>query len=347
MCPTIRFSCDTKAGWKSHASANGPKWTPWTGINSGKRRSGSSTARNSRKTHSQPIWHTGCECGRVRGHLYAVLILLAALFQVQAAPTAITEFPFQFREGLLWVVVNLPQSKQPLNFLLDTGAGVSVINLDTAKRIGLKLGREVTVRGVEKTLTGYSPQRLSAKVGDVKLPTEYLAVDLGTLSRSCEVPVDGLVGADFFRGRVVQIDFVASKIRILKSAEPEQDASSLPLQLRSCGMRVPICVNGHASQWVRLDTGCVTALQWVTTDVPERCARQVAIGLAQISIPQTKTTVNLGGNEFSDIPTGLHEKPIFAGEAGLLGNGLLSRFASITIDAKAGRVILEKLSQTQ
>lgn len=283
----------------------------------------------------------------MRWFLFVILAVQVAFACGEVATASPTEFPFEYREGLLWIKVAIPQSEQPLNFLVDTGAGVSVINLDTAKRIGLKLGREVTVRGVEKMLIGYSQQRLAAKVGDVKLPNEYLAVDLEALSRSCEVPVDGLVGADFFRGRVVQIDFVASKIRILKSAEPEQDASSLPLQLRSCGMRVPICVNGHASQWVRLDTGCVTALQWVTTDVPERCARQVAIGLAQISIPQTKTTVNLGGNEFSDIPTGLHEKPIFAGEAGLLGNGLLSRFSSVTIDAKAGRVILEKRSQAQ
>jgi hypothetical protein len=33
---------------------------------------------------------------------------------------------------------------------------------------------------------------------------------------------------------------------------------------------------------------------------------------------------------------------VFAGEAGLLGNGLLSRFGSVTVDAKAGRLILER-----
>lgn len=235
----------------------------------------------------------------------------------------------------------------PLNFLMDTGAGVSVINLDTAKRIGLKLGREVSVRGVEKTLIGYSQQRLAAKVGDVKLPTEYLAVDLGALSHSCEVPVDGLVGADFFRGRVVQIDFDAQKIRLLKPDQATKSDDALPLQLRSCGMRVPISVNGHDRQWVRLDTGCATALQWVTSDVPDQCTHQMAIGLAEISIPQTKTSVGIGEHQFSDVPTGLHEKPIFPGEAGLLGNGLLCRFATVTIDAKAGRVILEKRIQAQ
>ena len=278
----------------------------------------------------------------MRGRFYSVLILLTALFQVQAAPTLLAEFPFQLREGLLWIEVDIRQSEKPLNFLLDTGAGVSAINLNTAKRIGLKLGREVTVRGVDIKLTGYWQQRMSAKVGDVTLPTEYLAVDLEKLSRSCERPVDGLVGADFFRGRVVQIDFIAQRIRLLKRQGLGPSGDTLPLELRPCGMLVPISVDEHACQWVRLDTGCATALQWVTMEVPEQCTQQMAIGLAELSIPQTKTTVGLGETKFANVPTGLHETAIFPGEAGLLGNGLLSRFTSITIDAKAGRVIFGK-----
>ena len=68
----------------------------------------------------------------------------------------------------------------------------------------------------------------------------------------------------------------------------------------------------------------------------------MAIGLAEISIPQTETTVRLGQHEFEKVPTGLHEEAIFPGEAGLLGNGLLSRFSTVTIDAKAGRLRLGK-----
>jgi len=270
------------------------------------------------------------------------MVFAAAFLQLQAAPVTLAEFPFQFREGLLWVEVTLPQSEKPLNFLLDTGAGVSVINLSTAKRLGIKLGREVTVHGVETMLTGYWQQRMSVKVGNVKLPSEYLAVDLEKLSHSCERPVDGLVGADFFRGRVVQIDFDSQKIRLLKAEKAKESDAALPLQSRPCGMRVPITVNGHDRQWVRLDTGCATALQWVTSVVPDQCTRQMAIGLAELSIPQTKTTVGIGEHKFENVPTGLHETAIFPGEAGLLGNGLLSLFSRVTIDAKAGRVILEK-----
>jgi hypothetical protein len=150
------------------------------------------------------------------------------------------------------------------------------------------------------------------------------------------------LGADFFRGRAVQIDFQAQKLCILKPDQPAPIAEILPLQMRPCGMRVPITVNGHKRQWVRLDTGCASPLQWVTSRVrSQECKPQVAIGLSELSIPQTQTTVEIGSHKFANVPTGLHANPIFAGEAGLLGNGLLSRFSRVTIDAKARRLILE------
>jgi hypothetical protein len=238
----------------------------------------------------------------VRFRLSAVIVFVVALFRVQAAPISIAEFPFQFREGLLWVEVSVPQSDKPLHFLLDTGAGASLINLSTAKRLGMNLGRKIVVRGVDTTLPGYWQKLLSVKAGVVELPSNYVAVDLGRLSSSCEQTVDGLIGADFFCDHVVQIDFDAQKIRLLKPEKARKSDESVPLQLRPCGMRVSISVDGQKRQWVRLDTGCATALQWVTSEVPDQCTHQIAVGLAQISVPQTETTVGIGNHEFENVP---------------------------------------------
>jgi hypothetical protein len=269
-------------------------------------------------------------------------ILALALFKAPAATPTHSEIPFEYREGLLWVKATVGQSAAPLNLLLDTGAGVSVLDVASAERLDLKFGRPVTVRGVESTITGHWLSPVSATAGGVQLPLRYLAVDLHQLGKSCQRPVDGLLGADFFCGRVVQIDFDAQRIRILRSEASSKSDEPLTLQLRPCGMRVPITVNDRNSQWVRLDTGCASALQWVTSSVRSRdCSRQPAVGLTDLSIPQTQTTVRIGSHEFQNVPTGLHEKPIFHGESGLLGNGLLCRFSSVTIDAKSGRLFLE------
>jgi hypothetical protein len=256
------------------------------------------------------------------------------------------EFPIQFREGLLWVLVQTAESPKPLTFLLDTGAEVSVINLDTAKRLGMKLAEKVNVSSVQMTMTGYWPQKLSATASGVTLPSDFLALDLSRLNTVCTQSVDGLIGADFFKGKIVQIDFAAQKIRLLNTSVVASKANTSRLEIRRCGLCVMVGVNGSKPQRLRVDTGCATDLQWVTSKVkPQQCTSKVAVGLAQLTIPQTTTTVSLAGRTFHDVPTGLHSEPIFDGEKGLLGNGLLSRFETVTIDSRAGRLSFGPLRQ--
>src|SRR5258708_4931133 len=175
-----------------------------------------------------------------------MLFLAAALLQARAESSTPVEFPFEFHDGFLWVKVMVPQSAEPLTFLLDSGASVSVINLKTAQRLKLPLGRPVVVQGVESTSRGYFPQRLDATAKGVPLQKNYLAVDLAKLGQVCNCCVDGLIGADFFHNKVVQIDFAEHKIRLLKSGE-KINGQALDLKVRPCGMEMPVQVNGGVS----------------------------------------------------------------------------------------------------
>jgi hypothetical protein len=205
----------------------------------------------------------------------------------------------------------------------------------------VKLGRQVSVTGVNSHLNGYWPVSLAAKAGDQDLPGRYLALDLSKLSAACSNRVDGLIGADFLRDRVVQIDYAAQKLRLLARSNAGNDADVIPLEIRPCGLRVRVSVNEATSGWVRLDTGCATALQWVTSEVPsENCSRKPAVGLVELSIPQTETSIRIGTARADHVPTGLHREAIFPGESGLIGNELLARFEIITIDARNQRLIL-------
>jgi hypothetical protein len=169
-----------------------------------------------------------------------------------------------------------------------------------------------------------------------------VAVDLSALSRKCGRTVDGLVGADFFCRQTVQIDFANSLVRLAPFPAQPTNQVALPLQVHGGALRVPISVAYGPRLWVRLDTGCAGALHWVNAALPpDQYTPHVAVGLAPLNVPITHTSVQLGSISFPSVPTGVHEKEIFTGEAGLLGNELLSRFNSITIDARAGRVILQ------
>jgi hypothetical protein len=263
-----------------------------------------------------------------------------SIFCAQACAGTEPAIPFRFSEGLIWVDVKVPQSSSTLNFLVDTGAGMTVINSTVARRLGLPPGSPATVSAVGVTLTGQYQEMAGATVGDIELSRNVLGLDLDQLSRSCESPVDGLLGMDFFRKRVTEIDFVNQQIRVVTKPNPVAHSEHVRLQFRACGIRVPIRVEGHAEQWVRLDTGCATPLQWVNSDVKESCEHKLAVGLAQLSIPQTTTSLQIAGHRFEAVPTGLHQAPIFPGEAGLLGTGLLSRFSTITIDGRSGWLFL-------
>lgn len=250
------------------------------------------------------------------------------------------EIPFKLRDGFVWIEVETPGKQKPLNFLLDSGAQVSVINSATAKNLGIRGGKSVSVMGVGKETKGLWPQTLEAHAGTVELPRNYLALDLSELSQACtNAPIDGIVGADFFHDRIIQLDYEHKVIRILTEAPTDRVMNSLPLKIRPCGMLVPVRINDSKPQWVRLDTGCASAFQWVTGSVrPEQCTRRVAVALTKISVPVTHTTLTVGMEKFENVATDVHAKEIFPGEKGILGNGLLSRFATVTVDAKAGRL---------
>lgn len=287
------------------------------------------------------MWHIFCVTLPVRSVVCALLLIVAQLLQAEPVTTTICELPLQFREGLLWVEVIVPQSQHPLHFLVDSGASASVVNLATARRLRLELGPKVSVTGVATTLTGHYPVKLSAKASQLELPGEYLALDLSKLSGACSRSVDGLIGADFFRDRVVEIDYAAQRLRVLSAVPSDAGANFVPLEIRPCGFRVAVSVNSGKSQWVRVDTGCATSFQWVTSkERAKRCTTKLAVGLVELSIPQTMTGIRIGNHYLDTVPTGLHRKAIFPGESGLLGNGLLAQFGIVTIDAKSGRLIL-------
>ncbi len=279
---------------------------------------------------------------------YAILVCLFSQVVPALSGTPCTEeLPFKLRDGFVWIQATAPTYSKPLNFLLDSGAQVSVVDSRIAARLGMTGGAAVSVMGVGSATTGYWPRTLNAHSGKIELPRNYLVLDLSNLSKACtNAAVDGLIGTDFFRERVVQIDYQKNIIRVLPHAPEESSTQTLPLKIRRCGMLVPVRINDSKPQWVRLDTGCASVLQWVTGSIrPEQCTRRVAVALTAFSIPTTVTTLALGSLQLRGVPTDLQENEIFPGEKGLLGNGLLSRFQTVTINAKRKEVILGKMSE--
>ena len=204
------------------------------------------------------------------------------------------------------------------------------------------MGAAVVVEGVDARVIGFWPAKMQAHLAEHQLPDRFLCLDLANLSQAAASSVDGLLGADFLGGKIVQLNFGKNILQILKSFTPGPSELSLPMRKSREAMLVPVQVNGGPRKWVRLDTGCASPLEWVEDQAGTGGTEVgMAIGLVPVSKRIAHRTISMGQISFSDMEIGLHSKPIFPGEQGLLGIGLLSRFAVVTVDTRKGRLYLQ------
>jgi hypothetical protein len=273
--------------------------------------------------------------------LSTILLVLAMTVLARGADAPAQEIPFQFHDGFILIQGWPTRGGEPMNFLLDSGAGASVLDLRSARRLRLPLGAPLEVRGVDSKSAAYRIPPIQATDGSAAIATISLAVDLANAEKICSESVDGLIGVDFFSNRIVQIDFASHVIRFPAKAEPREGSQTLPIRFRNGTMCVPVSVNGSQTRWTRFDTGCNDALHWVIPRIHDTSpAHGVSIGFLTDAHDQTLTTVRLGKQSLEFVETALHGRELFRGEAGLLGNGILSRF-TVTVDAGKRRIILE------
>jgi len=97
----------------------------------------------------------------------------------------------------------------------------------------------------------------------------------------CERHVDGILGVDFFRGRIVQIAYNEGRARILEKCDPNlPNYQILPVRICNDAFCVPVRVVGNPAQWMRLDTGCDVAMEWVMSKAEKRPTGESSIGLS-------------------------------------------------------------------
>jgi predicted aspartyl protease len=269
--------------------------------------------------------------------LFAAVSLLVSF---QAWGGVVAEIPVEYRGGYLWLKVDAAGRSEPLNFVLDSGAASSVLDISAARRLGAKFGRRVAVQGVHSRTTARLIERFEAQAAGFSLPKSVLAVDLSAVSKTCDRPIDGLLGADFFRDRIVQIDFDAMAVRLLDHAQPSARCTVLPMKARNGTFCVPVSVAENPSQWMRVDTGCDSALEWVVNRTRTQRHEDTSIGLTSARARSISANVQLGDCALQGVKTGIHERPMFTGESGLVGIDLLSRFR-VTLDAPGNRLLLE------
>jgi predicted aspartyl protease len=138
-----------------------------------------------------------------------------ALCQNRSAHSPPVEVPFEFVHNQIIVSVKIG-GKGPYQMLVDTDTDPSVIDLSTAKELGLGLDS----KSYSATGGGTSPQTIQlTRLPSVELGTilakdvAAVAVDLKKVAAKLERPLHGVLGYSFLKDRIVQIDYAESKLR--------------------------------------------------------------------------------------------------------------------------------------
>lgn len=122
---------------------------------------------------------------------------------------------FEQGDNLPYLQVRVNNSK-PLNFVLDSGASVWVINKSVAQALRLKADNEgkITGAGAGAVNVAYTKD-VSFDLSGFKNEVSNVAlIDLSDLSSTLGHQIDGIIGYDFFEQYVVEIDYDANIVRL-------------------------------------------------------------------------------------------------------------------------------------
>jgi hypothetical protein len=130
--------------------------------------------------------------------------------------------PFELVDNRIFVAVTL-EGKGPFKFILDTG-GYGGISVETAKRIGAKLGNEVEGRGAGETIVkAWETSVAETRIGGLVLKDQDFRVFDFSDARHVfgSQTFDGIIGLPVFSQAIVRVDYAR---RTLTFAEPSKFA---------------------------------------------------------------------------------------------------------------------------
>jgi hypothetical protein len=150
--------------------------------------------------------------------------------------------PFELATRHILVKVTVNRSR-PLTFILDTGAGSAIMRLDVAKELGLRLEGDVNIGGAgEGSQSGKLVRGATwSLVGlDGFSQPVTMALPFTEAQAAMGRDIDGIVGGEFIRQFVVEIDYQARQMTLHRPASFEYKGDGQAIPLRFDVNRYPV-----------------------------------------------------------------------------------------------------------
>jgi predicted aspartyl protease len=291
--------------------------------------------------------------------LVSPTVLLAVVLAASpaAAQEPVAQVPFVSPSNLI-IVQGAIGDSGPLSFILDTGAGRTVVDAPVADSLGLRVTGQGRAVGASGTMDVRILADVPIHVGGVELPlTMAVALGFADLEPALGRDMDAVVGHELFARYVTQIDYAAGVVRLYEPGSfVAPRGTSLPLTVRNNAAFVPvrISVDGRTlDAELRLDTGSGSA---VTLNAPFVREHGLAngpgitggaswgVGGRSMEVNRMLERIQLGDVvvEAPSASLSLDTAGVLSGSEGdgLLGGDVLRRF-TVTLDYGRGRMYLQ------
>jgi hypothetical protein len=290
--------------------------------------------------------------------IYTLPVIPLAKVARQQPARKVSQFPFELNGNMIFVPVRVNGSK-PLSFGLDTGAYLSVINTPVVEQLGLKTGGRAVGFGAGGPVPSLELPDVTLDISGATLKDlDLSAMALGSIENSLGRPMDGILGAEFFKRYVVELDYEKKEITLYEPADFAYSGSgeSLPLTFyhNHPYVRAKVSLPGIKpveGEFV-IDAGSNFPIILLPSFIERNNLRE--------SLPPTITTfgrgvggeirmpigrassLELGKLKLERLVTAFPSNGWFGeqGKAGNIGSAVLRRF-KVIFDYSRGRMILE------
>lgn len=128
--------------------------------------------------------------------------------------------PFKFINNLIFIPIKVNGIE--LNFLLDTGVEETILfSLDDKKEMTFLDVEKISLRGLggDDSIEGLKSNNNTLSIGNVVSKNQllYIVLDQGfNLSSHVGIPVNGIIGYNFFKSNLIEINYDKKKVIIYK-----------------------------------------------------------------------------------------------------------------------------------
>ena len=216
-----------------------------------------------------------------------LLYVLGAL-AAQPSPTFVTHDLWRAYPGSdkVFVEVGLPDGSKGL-FLLDTGAAVSVVNDDAAKRLGLESTSDGgRVAGLSGSVPWHRATLPSVDFGQgFVVDNIEVAVGVpGVPQAAGAIPVDGILGHNVWSKFVLVVDYPADRVELHRPGTYKARGKGQRVQVSENRVVLDIGITAargeerlEAPVAIEIDTGAAETSLWCQTGEPFRAVSSLGV----------------------------------------------------------------------